>query len=96
MTLTVKNPSADPIKVTFPSGQKYDFVVTDSTTGRDVWRWADGKGFTMALVDQTVPGNGSLVFTERWKPLGRGRYLVHGLLVSLSHRAEAYASVLVP
>jgi len=96
MTLTVKNPSADPIKVTFPSGQKYDFVVTDSTTGRDVWRWADGKGFTMALVDQTVPGNGSLVFTERWKPVGRGRYLVHGLLVSLSHRAEAYASVLVP
>jgi hypothetical protein len=95
MTLTVKNPSAQPVKVTFP-GQRYDFIVTDSTTGRDAWRWAADKVFNMALADQIIPANGSLEFTERWKPLARGRYLIHGLLVSTTHRAEAYASVVVP
>jgi hypothetical protein len=96
MTLTVKNPSAEATTVTFPTGQKYDFVVTDTTTGREVWRWAAGKAFTQAFGEQRIAGNGTLVFKEQWKPLARGKYLVHGVLVSISHRAEAYASVLVP
>lgn len=95
LTLTVKNPNAQPIDVTFPSGQKYDFVVTDSLTGKDVWRWSAGRAFTQAIETRTVPANGSLTFTEKWTPPAKGLYLAHGLLVSTSHRAEAYASVIV-
>ncbi|MEO7180427.1 MAG: BsuPI-related putative proteinase inhibitor, partial [Gemmatimonadaceae bacterium] len=52
LKLTFKNPSPEPIKVTFSSGQKYDFVVIDSTTGRDVWRWSANKSFLQALSEQ--------------------------------------------
>lgn len=96
MTLTVKNPSASAIRIAFSSGQKFDFVVTDSSTGRDVWRWSANKSFAAVYSEQVVPANGILAFSADWKPPTRGRYLVHGLLVSVSHRAEAYASVLVP
>ncbi|MEO7889754.1 MAG: BsuPI-related putative proteinase inhibitor, partial [Vicinamibacterales bacterium] len=85
----------EPIKVTFSSGQKYDFVVIDSTTGRDVWRWSANKSFLQALSEQTVPANGSLEFSERWRPPGRGLYLARGILVSTSHRSEAFATVFV-
>jgi Intracellular proteinase inhibitor len=95
LTLTVKNPNAAPIDVKFPTGQKYDFVVTDSLTGKDVWRWSAGRGFTQALESRTVPPNGSLTFTEKFTPPAKGLYLAHGFLVSTSHRAEAYASVIV-
>jgi hypothetical protein len=95
LTLTFKNPSAEPIKVTFTSGQKFDFVVTDSATGRAVWQWSANKSFPMGMSEQTIPANGSLVFTEMWKPTSRGLYLARGVLVSTSHRGEAYASVIV-
>lgn len=95
MTLTMKNPSAAPIKVAFSSGQKYDFVVIDSATGREAWRWSADKGFTQALEERTVPASGALVFTEKWTAPKRGLYLVHGVLVATSHRSEAYTTVLV-
>jgi intracellular proteinase inhibitor BsuPI len=95
LTLTVKNPNAAPIDVTFPSGQKYDFVVTDSLTGKDVWRWSATRSFIQSVQRVPVPANGALTFTEKWTPPAKGLYLAHGLLVSTSHRAEAYASVIV-
>lgn len=95
LTLTVKNPSAAPIDVVFPSGQKYDFVVTDSLTGKDVWRWSATRSFLQAIEKVTLAANGALTYTEKWTPPTKGLYLAHGLLVSTSHRAEAYASVIV-
>ena len=95
LTLTFKNPSAQPTKVTFASGQKFDVVVSDSLTGRAVWRWSADKSFLQGTSEQTVPANGSLAFTATWKPIARGLYLAHGVLVSTSHRGEAYASVIV-
>jgi hypothetical protein len=96
LTLTMKNPSATPVDVKFATGQKYDFVVIDSLTGKEAWRWSAGKGFTQSAGTQTVPANGSLSFSETWTPPAKGLYLAHGVLVSTSHRAEAYASVIVP
>jgi hypothetical protein len=96
LTFSVTNASKDAAKVVFPTGQKYDFVVIDSTSGKEAWRWSAGKGFTQALVEQTVPAGGTLTFTEKWTPPSRGRYLARGVLTSTSHRAEAYAALLVP
>lgn len=95
LTLTVKNPSAAPVDVKFANGQKYDFVVIDSLTGKEAWRWATGKGFAQMSETKTVPANGALTFTESWTAPAKGLYLAHGVLVSTSHRAEAYASVVV-
>ena len=96
LTFTVKNPSADPVKVVFPSSQRYDFTAIDSTTGKGVWSWAANRDFLQAVGEETVPGGGSLTFVEKWTPPKRGLYLVHARLTSTSHRSEAYASVVVP
>ena len=53
------NPGEDPIKVEHASGQKYDFVVIDSLTGREAWRWSAARTFTAALVVETVPAGGA-------------------------------------
>ena len=96
LTFTVKNPTAEPVKVVYPSGQKYDFTAIDSATGKPVWQWSANKGFTQALVEQTVPAGGSLTFVEKWTPPKSGLYLVGARLTSTSHRSQAYASVVVP
>jgi hypothetical protein len=96
LTFTVRNPSADPVKVVFPSSQRYDFTAIDSTTGKSVWSWAANRDFLQAIGEETVPGGGSLTFVEKWTPPKRGLYLVHARLTSTTHRSEAYASVVVP
>ena len=96
LTFTVKNASATPVKVVYPSGQKYDFVVADSGTGKTVWSWSANKSFVQALGEETIPGGGTLTFVEKWTPPKRGLYLAHALLTSTSHRAEAYTAVVVP
>ena len=78
-----------------PKNVRVVFVVVDSSTGREAWRWSAGKGFTQALEERTVPAGGALVFSEKWKPASRGLYLVHGVLVATSHRSEAYTTVIV-
>jgi hypothetical protein len=50
----------------------------------------------MALGQQVVPPNGTLVFIERWKPTVKGNLVALGSLASASHRAEAKAQLSVP
>ena len=96
LTFTLKNASSDPAKVMYSSGQKYDFVVADSGTGKAVWRWSANKSFVQSLGEETIPAGGTLTFVEKWTPPGRGLYLAHAVLTSTSHRAEAYTTVVVP
>ena len=96
LTFTVKNPSAEPVKVVYPSSQKYNLWATDSTTGKSVWTWSADKLFAQGVVEETVPAGGSLIFVEKWTPPKSGLYLVRAALTSTSHRSEAYASFAVP
>ena len=96
LVFTVKNPSGAPIKISFPSSQRFDIVAIDSTSGRNVWTWSANQTFLGSLQDETVPGNGALVYTASWKPPAKGLYLFHATLASTTPRAEAYTTVVVP
>jgi hypothetical protein len=96
LTFTVKNPSADPVKVVYPSSQRYDFAVADSATGQTVWTWSANKSFAQVFGEETIPAGGSLTYVEKWTPPKKGLYLAHAVLTSTSHRAQAYAAVVVP
>jgi hypothetical protein len=96
LVFTVKNPSGAPIRITFPSSQRFDIVAIDSTTGQNAWTWSANQTFLGAVQDETVPGNGALVYTASWKPAVGSRYLLHATLSSTSTRAEAYTTVVVP
>ena len=96
LTLTVRNPADTAIDVDFSSGQRYDFDVTDSATGREVWRWSASRTFVQSAQPERIPAGGALTYAESWTPPGKGRYLAHGYLTSTSHQAAGYASVVVP
>ena len=96
LVFTVKNPSGAPIKISFPSSERFDIVAIDSTTGKNVWTWSANQSFLAMAQDETVPGNGALEYTASWKPPAKGLYLLHATLASTSPRAEAYTTVVVP
>src|SRR4051812_9057449 len=65
--LHVINTSPKNVEVNFPNGQAYDFIVVDST-GREVWRWADGRIFTQSVQNKLLGKGKSMDITERWSP----------------------------
>ncbi len=86
LTLGVTNPGPDPISVTAPSSQLYDFIVLKE--GREVWRWSLGRLFAAALTQLTIPPGGTRAFSERWdqrdrdgRPVTPGNYVVMGILI---------------
>ncbi|MCX7597700.1 MAG: BsuPI-related putative proteinase inhibitor [Armatimonadetes bacterium] len=56
LRLLVRNDGDEPVELKFPSGKTYDFFLRD-VARRLIWRWSDGRVFTMAIVERTLsPG----------------------------------------
>jgi len=64
--LSLKNNSDKAIDLLFPSGQQYEIVVTDPDSGEEVYRFSEGKAFTMALVTETIEPGDEKTWTEEW------------------------------
>ncbi|MFN2566513.1 MAG: BsuPI-related putative proteinase inhibitor [Gemmatimonadaceae bacterium] len=80
------------VEVKFPSGQTHDIVVLDST-GRELWRWAEGRMFTEARHYRAIGGGDSLQLEDGWnEPTARGKLVAVAMLKStnypLEHRVE--------
>jgi hypothetical protein len=91
--LTLRN-TAEPIQLTFPSGQSYDLVIRNEK-GDILYRWSDGKAFTLAIRTLTF-GPGELNFliqvplaTPDGKPFPQGRYLAEAWLSTLNPKTYA-------
>lgn len=87
LVLFVENRGREPARVTYTSGQRYDFVV--SRDGQEVWRWsaAAGMAFTQAVVEVEVAPGERLVHREVWRgmdatgrPVAPGTYDVRGIV----------------
>lgn len=86
LTLAVTNPGPDPVTVTAPSSQLYDFTVFKD--GTEVWRWSAGRMFLTVLTDLTIPPGETRALTEVWnqqdlggRPVEPGEYVVVGALI---------------
>ena len=81
--LHVLNATKKRVELTFPSGQRYDFVVADSI-GRELWRWGAGRMFTQVLRNTPLGGGESLDIEETWRDavLPPGRYTARAVLAS--------------
>lgn len=83
-TLTVKNVSTAEQKLTFSSGQKYDFVIRNAKGG-EIKRWSADMMFTQALEDLSMaPGKEQtykevMDLGEAGKPLPLGGYTLEGI-----------------
>ncbi|MBE0657900.1 MAG: hypothetical protein IH602_09430 [Bryobacteraceae bacterium] len=68
--------SGEAIDLMYPDSQDYDIVIWDET-GRQVYRWSDGKAFAQAARWVTIVGRRSHdVAIETPAMLGDGRYLM--------------------
>jgi hypothetical protein len=54
------------------------------------------KLFAAVIGTETIPANGTLVYTAQWKATTKGSLIATGQLESLSHRAAARVAITLP
>ena len=95
-TLRIVNNTKKMVEIQFPDGQTHDFVVSDST-GKEVWRWSEGRMFTQAMRSKTLKGKDGTVFEEKWEPKGqRGAFTAVAILKSENFPLETSIQFALP
>lgn len=96
--LTVRNGAvATPLRLFFSSGQRFNFELTEASTGRVVYNWASDKSFLQTTETVLVETEKSWVidFTVP-QPLKAGSYVLEGYLTTGSYRATVPLEVVAP
>lgn len=95
-SLHVVNNTKKGVELTFPTGQTHDFVVLDST-GRALWRWAEGRMFTQTLRNKLLGRGESFELEAEMKraPLPPGRYTARAVLTSQNYPLVREAAFVV-
>jgi Intracellular proteinase inhibitor len=67
-SLSVTNCSDNQIVITYPSAQRYEFLVEPlSDLPREIWRWSNGRTFAEGLSDETFQARETKTYTETWE-----------------------------
>jgi hypothetical protein len=94
--LNVTNLGEKRVELAFPSGQTYDFVVSD-TLGREVWRWGTGRLFTQALQNKLLGEGDTMAVSERWEPAElHGKYVAVATLHSSNYPIQERVEFVLP
>ncbi len=87
--IRVYNLSAESIKLDFSSGQRYDLYLLKDN--EEIWRWSNGRYFTMALVQKELKPGEKLAYDVEIDPdfdLNPGEYILSGELVTTSSKID--------
>jgi hypothetical protein len=96
LALRITNSTEKQLEINFPAGQTHDFRVVDST-GREVWRWSEGRMFTQSLQNRLLGAGETLTFEEQWSAAD-----VHGTLTAIAtlkssnHPVETRVEFVIP
>lgn len=93
--LRVVNEGDKKVELNFPSGMTHDISVLDET-GRQVWRWSDGRLFTAAYQNKVLRSDDTLSFSEAWRSPAPGRYVAVARLVSQNYPMEQRVEFAIP
>ena len=97
LTLHVTNTSSRPVEFTFPSSQRYDFVIRRAGDGEEVWRWSDGMMFTQAIAHATLAPGESWDMGAVWEAPGMtGAFTATGVLTAQDRRPEQTVQFRLP
>jgi hypothetical protein len=87
--LTVINTTEKLVPFSFRSGQTFDFVVLDSSTGQEVWRWSRRMFFTQVVRQEAIRPSRNWTFEAEWNhrdndlnTVSPGKYQVIGSLAT--------------
>lgn len=81
MTLHLTSALEEPMVLEFPSAQRSDFAVHDST-GAVLWTWSMDKLFAQVTGTETLAPGGALEYSGTWAPAPKGSYRAVGRVVS--------------
>ena len=94
MTLSITNCGDEEVIRFYSSGQRYDFVVSDTEQG-EVWRWSHDKAFIQLLGQETFQPGVTVTYTEVWdqssntgEQVTPGQYDVLGIDVGCEELGE--------
>jgi hypothetical protein len=85
--LTVRNDTEWPVQLTFPTSQRFDFIVQDSQ-GKERIRWSDNRAFLEVVGEETLlketrSYSADLILRSRdGSPLPPGFYMITGYLTT--------------
>lgn len=91
-TLQVTNTTAAPLRLSYASGQSFDFIV--SRAGQEVWRASSEMMYTQALRTETLGAGATESHSATWTPPAgaRGEYTVRGVLTARNVEAGQTAA----
>lgn len=92
LQLTAGNEGDDAVTLSFRDAQRAEFVATDD---QEVWRWSDGRMFTMATGSETLEPGEDVSIDATWPDPPSGEYEVRAWLTAEDADAAAEASVAV-
>ncbi|SEO76937.1 Intracellular proteinase inhibitor [Halogranum amylolyticum] len=90
-TLTVENDSEDPLELSFPDGQRAEFLAQRG--GETVWRWSEGQMFMQMLGSETVEPGETVTYEGVWESPESGTYDCRGEVVAEGHGIDAETTV---
>ena len=93
--LRVVNEGDKKVELNFPSGMTHDIAVLDAS-GKQVWRWSDGRLFTAAYQNKVLRSDDTLSFSESWRSPARGKYTAVARLVSNNYPMEQRVEFAIP
>ncbi|KXA88643.1 hypothetical protein AKJ62_04760 [candidate division MSBL1 archaeon SCGC-AAA259D14] len=88
-SITLLNEGDVEEEIFFKSGQRYDFVIKDGD--QEVWRWSEGKMFTMATGTVTLEPGEKISYVERLASdnLSTGEYKLVGIVTGSPEYRES-------
>ncbi|QOY34111.1 BsuPI-related putative proteinase inhibitor [Anaerobacillus isosaccharinicus] len=85
--LSLTNEGNEKALIQFPSGQQFEIIVKDEEN-QVVYRFSEGRMFTMAIVMKEIEPGETLVWVDEWKEAKQGMYTVIGELQIMSINNE--------
>lgn len=98
LAFTVRNAGDEPVECSFRDSQRVEAVAErggDDDDGVEVWRYGDGRMFSMALGTETVAPGGQATFDVSWAEPSPGEYRVRVWLTATDVDATAETRVSV-
>lgn len=101
ITITAKNATKSAVKLTFPSGQRYDIAIQRGSDPKSpkLWQWSHGQMFIQMVSSVALPPGKTLTFTENYRPgqerapvLTPGTYQITGTLTTMGNHTHPFGA----
>jgi Leu/Phe-tRNA-protein transferase len=88
LALRVTNTSGGVLELTFPTAQRYDFMV-ETEDGRELWRWSADRAFAQVVTQARLEPGETWAMEATWVPdTGRGTYVATARLMTMEGSVE--------